>query len=209
MSFFTYFDNIPFATNNPSSDQPNMLTNTNSTDQLIAIDHHSFNDNLGGYHKVIHQTPFSTGADPASIPGIGQEYVKTVGSPSDQQLFYESGLGVISQLTGSNSALTPTGFAFSGGILFQWGFVLGTHGAAPKKFNGGDFSSITFPIPFPNNVFFISGTPCFDTANVPSSTSGFANVIFNSSTISNTAATWVFITNSGSYVKFFWLAVGN
>lgn len=101
MPNFSFTRDIPFATHNPSSDQPIMQTNTNSEDSIWAVDHHGFNDNLGGYHNIIHQDPQL--ADPAAIPGIGQTYVKTVGS--DVQLFYESGLGVVTQLSNSSTIL--------------------------------------------------------------------------------------------------------
>lgn len=102
MPNFNYIFDIPFASHNPSSDQPDMLTNNNSNKLIWEVDHHGFGDNLGGYHNVIHQDPQIAG-DPAKIAGIGQTYVKTVGS--DVQLFYESGLGVVTQLSNSSMIL--------------------------------------------------------------------------------------------------------
>jgi len=89
MPNFTYITNLPAASHNPSFDQPNMQINTNSTDNLIAQDHISFNAANGGYHKTIHQQPLL--ADPAAIPGAGQFYPKTL----DGQInpYYQSGTG--------------------------------------------------------------------------------------------------------------------
>lgn len=52
MSTFTYNRDIPFADNDPSDDQPLMQTNTNSTDDIIDVDHYSFEtSNLDGWHR--------------------------------------------------------------------------------------------------------------------------------------------------------------
>lgn len=56
MPFFAYNRDIPDAPNNPSDDQPNMKTNTNSTDDIIDVDHYSFETtgpvlNIDGFHK--------------------------------------------------------------------------------------------------------------------------------------------------------------
>lgn len=50
---FTFNTNIPAANNNPSVDQPDMLTNNQSTDALLAVDHVSFNALNGGQHKQV------------------------------------------------------------------------------------------------------------------------------------------------------------
>jgi len=110
MTNVAYNTNIPFASNSPSQDQPRMQENTNSLKSLIEIDHVGFGNNEGGYHNVIHQPPQV--ADPAAIVGIGQTYVKTTNG--DQQLFFESGLGVVSAISNRSGngtvavALIPT-----------------------------------------------------------------------------------------------------
>jgi hypothetical protein len=116
MSLFQYNTGIPAAPNNPSVDQPDMLTNTDSIDGLIDVDHIGFNENLGGYHDVIHQPPQV--AAPGTIAGIGQTYTKTV--TGDQQLFYKSGLGVETQLTSSGgvSARAAVNFSIGAGPGF-------------------------------------------------------------------------------------------
>jgi len=91
MSNWVYTRDIPFASHNPSADQPVMQTNANSIDSLIQEDHFGFNDNQGGWHKVIHQNPEV--ADPAAIPTIGQTYTKTF--DTKQNLYYRSGDGTI------------------------------------------------------------------------------------------------------------------
>lgn len=50
---FTYVSNLPAAANNPSNDQPNMQTNTNSIASLISVNHIGFNTATAGQHKQV------------------------------------------------------------------------------------------------------------------------------------------------------------
>lgn len=118
---YPYTTNIPLGTNKPSVDQPNMQINTNSINSIIGTDHLTFGTATGsevdGWHTVIHSVPQVS--DPVAITGFGQIYTKTVSS--DQQLFYESGGGIISQLT-SSIAPSTNGFSYlPGRLLIQWG----------------------------------------------------------------------------------------
>lgn len=115
---YTFYNMIPAANNNPSNDQPLMLVNNQSTQSIIAVDHIGFNAANGGYHTIIHQGP--QGSDPAAITGFGQTYTKTIGG--DVVLFYESGNGVVTQLTSS----TGTSPSLS---LKAWALVNGVTGA--------------------------------------------------------------------------------
>jgi hypothetical protein len=62
MSSFVFNNAIPAAPNNPSVDQPDMLTNNISTDAILAINHISFNAAKGGTHLLVNFT-----ADPNFI----------------------------------------------------------------------------------------------------------------------------------------------
>lgn len=64
-----YNRDIPDTPNNPSVDQPKMKTNTNSIDDIIAVDHISFNATNGGTHKQNSYTGFSTGTVIGGVPG--------------------------------------------------------------------------------------------------------------------------------------------
>ncbi len=88
MSSFTYNRDIPDAPNNPSNDQPKMKINTNATDDLIAVDHVSFNTSPGGTHKqVTISSKNAAGAqtDPQSVVYTGSGTASTV-----SQLFYRT-----------------------------------------------------------------------------------------------------------------------
>jgi hypothetical protein len=142
MTSVAYHNNIPAAGNDPSADQPLMLTNTNSIPILLGIDHVGFgnNESLGGYHKIVHF--FLQNADPAKIQYTGQLYTKTVSG--DQQLFYETGLGTISQLTNLATVAASTGYiTLPGGIILKWGNFIPT---------SNDFN-VSFSPVFPTNCF--------------------------------------------------------
>ena len=86
----TYFTDIPDGPNNPSQDQPLMKINTNATDQIIAVDHYSFNtsDSSGGYHRQCtfagKNTPGAQ-TDPASTLFTGNGTAST-----NAELFYKN-----------------------------------------------------------------------------------------------------------------------
>ena len=127
---------IPSTGVNPSAQYQIMQENYLSTFNILAIDHIGFNTTNGGYHTVIHQPP--QGSNPGAIVGIGQTFTKTVSG--DQQLFYESGGGVVTQLTGPSLASIGTnGFTWlPGPVMLQWGTVNPANGSGTITFAGGD-----------------------------------------------------------------------
>jgi hypothetical protein len=94
MSFFTYYNDIPAANNNPSDDQPKMANNTNAIDSILAEDHYSFESAQvkDGQHKFM-RLPFtaSPGAqtDPASIL-----YTSTGPVTTKSELTYQNQNGI-------------------------------------------------------------------------------------------------------------------
>jgi len=90
MPTFTYFDNIPAGPNNPSVDQPNMQTNTNSTDGIINVDHYSFEQsNLDGWHK---QVTLPANNVPGAQTGLASTVYSDVGIsvPTKSQLYFRN-----------------------------------------------------------------------------------------------------------------------
>lgn len=206
MTNFTYTRDIPDGPNNPSNDQPPMKVNTNSIADLIAVDHHGFNDNLGGYHNIIHQD--AQLLDPSPIPGppqINQVYAKGVtpdatGALVDTQLFAMTGLGGISQLTGNHSA--QQGYQWIGGTLIQWGLVTPlTIFQSPVIFKDRDSGGGT--IPFPNNCF------CVFTNPIATATASALTIVITS--VSKTQFTFTASPFGfpAQYTGFYWLAIGN
>ena len=208
MTNFVYNRGIPNGPNNPSNDQPKMQINTNSSEDIWDVDHFGFNNNQGGYHDIIHQPPVLT--DPTPITGIQQIYVKneTLNASTDTQLYSMSGLGGISQLTGY--AAHTNGYQRLGGVTIQWGFVNGTHSGA--TFNAGDSSNVSFSTSpnfnFLTEVYSVWTQPLYN-ITVPSTGSGMATIGIDQSTLNTSGFKWTFITGSGSWTKFFWIAIGS
>jgi len=205
MTFLAYTSGIPNGPDNPSNDQPDMKINNDNIPIFVAVDHVGFNTNLGGYHKIIHQTQNTV--DPASIAGINQVYAKNytppyAGAPTDTQLFAESGLGGVSQLTGRNS-IANGGWQWVAGTLLIWGNVT-TNFAAPNFQGTVTFTAISgTTIPFPNNCFQV-----YTSMNGNSTTPNFVQIVSKSAT----NFTWSFTVHSSaatSYTGFSWLAIGN
>jgi hypothetical protein len=100
--------NIPQATDSPSVTQGQFLTNNQSINQIIPVDHYGFGNNLGGWHNVIHlpQVSGNTNPPPTTTPvNAGQIYTRTVGGQLN--LIYEDASGNIYQLT-PNAPPSPT-----------------------------------------------------------------------------------------------------
>jgi hypothetical protein len=194
---FTYNSNVPAANDPPKNDQPTMQSNAASIASIIAVDHIGFNIPNGGYHKVIHQPP--QGADPTAIPGIGQTYTKTLSG--DQQLFFESGGGVITQLTGPNTAIAAgNGYTWiPGGILLQWGSITGGLTSGTNT----DLFFATANINFPNNCFNVNAT----LINA-GSTNNEQTISIRDGSVSNLGFKWNY-SGGGAYSGFFWFAIGN
>ena len=187
MSFFPINLNIPATGNDPTADQPNMLINNNSFAGIWDIDHFGFNQSTGGYHDIIHLPPNST---PAAISGIGQIFTQTVGP--DVQLFYESGNGIVSQLT---SPLTPlasgNGYSYlPGGVVIQWGSV---------TLSGTGTYVVTFPYSFLSAVYSITGIG--QTNSSPTN-----NIFVKQSTVALSGFSAV--NFSASITVFNWIAIG-
>lgn len=117
---YTYNTGVPAANNNPSDDQPDMLTNTQSINSLIGVDHVSFNDSLGGTHKQVTITSKNAGAaqtDPSSVLYTGNGTASSVA-----QLFYKnqngtfllSGIRAWAYVNGSGSIVSSQSFNVSG-----------------------------------------------------------------------------------------------
>jgi hypothetical protein len=102
MPLFSYNRDIPDGPNNPSVDQPKMKINTNSTDDLIDVDHFSFDEANGGYHRQVTIATKNTPAaqtDPSSaiftaqastLPGA----IATNSATTVAQEFYKNANGI-------------------------------------------------------------------------------------------------------------------
>lgn len=195
MTFATYITGTPASSHNPSTDQPDMLTNTNSIPSLIAIDHYGFNNNDGGRHLQV-QLPV-LGVIPNPTGGLkngeGTIYTKTVNGSSN--LFYTPDLsGNEYQLTTINN----TNFATFGPHNPGWTFLPGglylQYGSLANVTNG---TTVTFPIAY--STALISFTIGVQNNSTTSSTS-WAKSISTSGFILN--------VNQSPMPIVFWMAIG-
>lgn len=135
-----YNTGIPASANNPSVDQPNMLTNTNNIATYVAVDHVPFNTSGSGQHE---QVTFNSN----NVPGgtVSPPVLFTNAAPTLPQLFFYSGTAA----QGANQYVAAaSGSTFLlGGIILKWG-------------NSATIGSVSFPVAFPNNCYavVITGT---------------------------------------------------
>lgn len=190
----SYNRDIPDAPNNPSNDQPLMKANTDAIDDLLAVDHISFNVGAGlnsGNHNVIHFNNQSV--DPIDLLGLGELYTKTDTKTNDNQLYYRSGNDVIYQMTGLKQITSSiSGFMLlaGGNLLLQYG--QDTQATAVS-------GSFTFARPFTTLYTIVTGlqTPA---GNV-------TPIIITSST--NTGFNWRVGSNGiGVGVTVYYIALG-
>jgi len=197
----TYNSGYPQDGSSLGQSKAQIRANIDGTYQTLAIDHIDNNGNPGakpaGYHKVIHIVP--QGSNPGAVAGYGQLFSKTVTSViSDTALFWETGTGLVSQLTMNITPQASTnGYTYlPGGILFQWGTVAGSSSSSIAVLFAT--SNINFP------------TACFNVNIIPmraasSPGSDFGTVIVSKS---NTGFTF---GNLGGHTMtgWLWTAIGN
>src|SRR6185312_13346579 len=106
---FTYTTGIPATNNNPSTDQPNMLINTNSIDSLIQVDHVGFNTNGSGIHKQVR-------LGNQAAPGIGDGNADLyANNPIAQSWpFWQNANGITYQIIGANANADAATASFAG-----------------------------------------------------------------------------------------------
>ena len=182
MSSFTYITGVPAADNDPSVDQPNMVTNTNSIPGLIAIDHVSFNASNGGTHL---QITFSSNNVP-TVPTSPPVLFTNLDSNMTSQLFFYSGNAAHSSTQYVQASNGST--MLLGGIIMKWGF-------SGQVASG---TTISFTSPFPNNCFNVQLTVFDSTAK---------QTYINISAITTSGFTMM---AAGSVpVAFYYSAIGN
>jgi hypothetical protein len=197
---FTYTTGIPNPPNNPSTDAPNMQTNTNSINSLISIDHVGFNTNGSGIHK---QVTLSNQAAPGLGDGTGVLYANLINANSWPVWQNAAGTTpLISILT----AASANGYcSLVGGVILQWGTVSFSGG---NDHETGTVSFATSNINFPSSCFVV-----IPQLQVASSSETVASNTIAIRSKSSTQFIWVFNSSSSSgstrYPGFYWIAIGN
>jgi len=182
---FSYNRNIPDGPNNPSVDQPKMKINTNSTDDIVAVDHVSFNLSNGGQHKSIH---FNQDASYVPVPPVSppelftQPGIPNPGAGSIPQIFFYSGNAAQSANQYSNAANFST--FLLGGLILKGGSVVGA---------GGPSQIVTYSTlvpalaPFPNATLAVYLTKKVTVANTsPPTVTAVSSTTFTMSSLAPT-----------------------
>jgi hypothetical protein len=209
-----YNADIPAANNNPSDDQPLMLTNTNSTRSWVTIDHFGFEDNNGGLHKqtrIINQL-----AIPANLTtSMGTIYTKlatSTGALKESNIFFTPGTSgneyqitrVITASFALFGALTANyngvGANFSGGWTFLPGGLLFQYGSVSLAAGHAGQQIVKFPIQFSTSNIVPTATAITST-----NSSQACNIV--AATISSTQFN-VFVDVGSSFKGFTWSAIG-
>jgi hypothetical protein len=198
MPNLNYITGIPNGPNNPSNDQPNMQTNTNSISTFLAVDHFGFKNNNGGWHKQSTYPQVLSAA--TTTAGQGALYVKAGAQGS--QLFWirDNTAGTEAPLTIASSGIitpfsrTQRGYTFlPGNLLFQWGFD--SVNAQPAT------TTINFPVAFAN----VGGFAPIVTVTANRNSTNVDTVYV----VSTVAASFVCQnTSSGGIANIYWHAIG-
>jgi hypothetical protein len=201
MAIPTYTPGYPPDGSSLGQTKSTMRNNLDGTFETLAVDHIDNNGQPGskpaGYHKVVHMVPQAS--NPAPVTNFGQLYSKTINSfTTDQALFWETGAGLIQQLTTNLTPLaTNSGYTFlPGGIIVQWGRVTSTNST---------FTLQNYNITFPNACFCVFAQ-IYGTGTEPS---GAGTIDIRFSQVLAASFQWCMITQSDKYTGFFWVAIGN
>lgn len=191
----SYNADIPQANDDPSQSQGQILSNFQTLNTFLSVNHVPLNDGDQGKHKFIEFPEQSS--DPATAPDEATLYAKEydvdgMGTLVSTLFFRNENNGTITTFGGPSSLAIP-GYAYlPGGILMQWNRVSASSG-----------SNVTFPIAFGNPAFYVNFAP--------TGTSG-TNRIFTrlSGNPSATAFSPIILNTSGSGITetIYYLAIG-
>jgi hypothetical protein len=199
MAIPTYTPGYPPDGSSLGQTKSTVRNNLDGTFETLGVDHVDNNGDPGmqpaGYHTVVHMVPQS--GNPGAVTGYGQLFSKIITSViSDTALFWETGTGLVQQLTSNvvPSAVT-NGYTFlPGGILIQWGTVTAAvkNAATDVSFNAANIS-------FPNACFAIIGSLSSGTTTSTLTITPKSELKFN----------YYLNSNSAQTINFCWVAIGN
>lgn len=192
MPSLTYTTNIPNPTNSPSTDVPNMQTNTNSINTIWQADHFTFADSNPGTHKQVTLTVEAAPSLPAGTGGA--MYASTING--NAWPVWVNALGSTAMLS-SISQPTSNGYtSLPGQIIVQWGTTTAS-GTGTRN-----VLFATSNIDFPNNCFQV-----FAQTQITTITNAIAWSVSNISKTGFSLGTNPLSTPSGT--SFSWFAIGN
>jgi len=175
---FTFNTGIPAANNDPSVDQPDMLSNNVSTNAILAVDHVTFNTANGGTHKqttFIGKNPPGAQVDPTAVlytnDGVANATHPQLRYRNSQGIFPISALraAAVFQLVAVNGAVIPTN-AFNIASIVASGPPAGKIYTITLNANSVNSDDVIVSIDFSNintgaNYTFIGGVLTINTTN--------------------------------------------
>lgn len=191
----SYNPDIPQANDDPSQSQGQILSNFQSLNTYLSVNHVALNDGDEGKHAFV-QFPEQS-SDPSTAANEGTLYSKEydvdgMGTLVSTLFYRNESDGAVTTFGGPSSLAIP-GYAYlPGGILMQWNRVGASSG-----------STVTFPIPFGSAAFYVNFAP--------TGTSG-TNRIFTRLSGNPTATFFspIILNSSGSGITetIYYLAIG-
>lgn len=166
MPFYGFNTNVPNGPDDAADDQPDMLTNTISTDGIINVDHYSFNgnpvNNKGGYHRQMTLLNVDT---PTSVPLVGEsgyllsKHKNNNAWPAWYNSTNQTSNAAITFMIERNKKKNAGYQYLPGGLLMQWGVI-----SFPSRFefNNIPFSD-NFSIPFSGSAYSLDIQPIANT----------------------------------------------
>lgn len=177
--FFSYNQNIPAANNNPSDDQPRMLTNFNSIYSWAIQDHYGYKDinSRGGIHKYIRMPvngPPGTAVRESQSASLFSLTATSVGASQEGNFFFVPGKSTNTyQLTRSidgayplfatnTQTFTTTSYSINSGWTFAPGGMLLQYGTITRTPNNAlQIGTVVFPVSFVSAPYSLQLTSAF------------------------------------------------
>lgn len=194
MPLYVFDNSVPATNDNPSDDQPDMLVNNQSTNDIIGTDHITFNMNNGGQHKAITFNQDASYA-PVSFPVSPPQLFTSIGAGGIPQLVYYSGTAAQSS---NQYTLAPNGSTFlMAGFIIKWGVA-----TVPAGLTGPiTFASLGLAN-FPNNCYNV-------TANVHTSSVTPSTKTLTVQTRNFTVSQFTIDLSATNITTINFLAIGN
>ncbi|MHB1059852.1 MAG: hypothetical protein ACYC0F_18420 [Rhodanobacter sp.] len=186
-----YTTGIPAANQYQDEEQPFLQQNTNAVNELVAVNHVTFNQTDFGKHNFVQYV--NQASDPASDLTGMTGFVKNDNNAVPQLFIREPNSGTIQQTT--TNVVLPTVAPWCGqsiiygGILVKFGIIPIATSDTPFMFGVGVLNTLTV---FPSACFGVNLTP---NTNVSSSASATAFSITGSgfTAKANTSTSYFFV----------------
>lgn len=194
MTNFAYNRNIPASPNNPSNDQPLMQTNTNSTDDILEVNHVSFEANNGGLHtKVQFDANIAAPGLGGGVSALFPNLLSGLSTP-----FWQNSTQLYSLVGTLGAVFNPSGYLrLNNGLIIQWAGVSVDSDGNPIQ----DNSRFVFPLAYPNGAFIV-------VPGAQKASTGAEGLWISNGTLTQTQFRIRTSASSGQFTRFFYVSIG-